>query len=200
MTTTPGLHTLHGVEDEKEAILEVLPTHCQLDVHDHPGTDRIVQSLEHCSIAHFACHGLTNYTDPSKSGLVFRKQDGAGSLIQDTMTVQNVSELKLEHARLAYLSACSTAENRAVRLKDEVIHVVSRFQVAGFAHVVGCQWPSADAICVEVAKAFYGTLFGGDGKMEDNDIASALQKAVSTIREKEWDQPLKWAQFVHYGA
>ncbi|KAA8610945.1 CHAT domain-containing protein [Pyrenophora tritici-repentis] len=142
----------------------------------------------------------TKLQKEKSSGLVFRKQDGAGSLIQDTMTVQNVSELKLEHARLAYLSACSTAENRAVRLKDEVIHVVSRFQVAGFAHVVGCQWPSADAICVEVAKAFYGTLFGGDGKMEDNDIASALQKAVSTIREKEWDQPLKWAQFVHYGA
>ncbi|PVI00224.1 TPR-like protein [Periconia macrospinosa] len=180
MTTTPGLPTLGGVEDEKKAILKVLPTRFTSDVHDHPSNSRIVQSLEHCSIAHFACHGLTNYTDPSKSGLVFQKQDDAGRLIQDTMTVQHVSELKLEHARLAYLSACSTAENGAARLRDEVIHIVSGFQIAGFAHVVGCQWPSEDAVCVEVAKAFYAALFGRDRKMEDRDIALGLHEAKAS--------------------
>ena len=101
------------------------------------------------------------------------------------MSVQNVSKLKLEHARLAYLSACLTADNGAERLRYEVIYIVSGFQVAGFAHVVGCQWPSADAVCVEVAKAFYGTLFRGDRKMEDKDIALALHEAVSAVREKE---------------
>jgi CHAT domain-containing protein len=51
--------------------------------------------------------------------------------------VHDVSELKLERVRIAYLSACSTAENKAARLRDEVIHIVSGFQVAGFAHVIG---------------------------------------------------------------
>lgn len=141
MTVTPELPTLHGVDIEKDAILGKLPTHQSSEVHDHPGTSDILQSIQHCSIAHFACHGLTDYVDPFKSGLVFSKLNDAGQLVQDVMTVHAVSELKLQGAKLAYLSACSTAANGAARLRDEVIHVVSGFQVAGFAHVVGCLWP-----------------------------------------------------------
>jgi CHAT domain-containing protein len=200
MTTTPGLPTLRGVDGEKQAILKSLPAHFKSEVLDHPSTHHILQILEHCSIAHFACHGLTDHTDPSKSGLVFQKQDKAGCLVQDAMTVHDVSELKLERARIAYLSACSTAENKAARLRDEVIHIVSGFQIAGFAHVVGCLWPSVDAVCVEVAKGFYGTLFKADVEIEDKEVAMASHEAINAVREKEWDQPLKWAQFVHYGA
>ena len=200
MTTTPSLPTLRGVEEEKQAVLRLLPAHVNPKIHDRPSARLVLQSLEHCSIAHFACHGFTDYINPSKSGLVFQKQDKAGCTVQDVMTVHDVSELKLKHARIAYLSACSTAENKTARLRDEVIHVVSGFQVAGFAHVVGCLWPSADAVCVEVAKAFYEALFRMDGKIEDNDIALALHEAVNATRETDWDQPLKWAQFVHYGA
>ena len=139
--------------------------------------------------------------DPSKSGLVFQRQDGSGCLFQDAVTVHDVSELKLEHARIAYLSACSTAENKAIRLKDEVIHIVSGFQVAGFAHVVGCLWPSADMVCVKVAEGFYGSLFRRkDTEVEDIDVATALHESIRAVRSTDWDQPLKWAQFVHYGA
>jgi CHAT domain-containing protein len=197
MNTTPDLPPLHGVEKEKQAILATLS---EVRVLEHPSADLILQNLEHCSIAHFACHGLTNYADPSKSGLVLQKQDEAGSLIQDALTVHDVSELKLKRARIAYLSACSTAENSAARLRDEVIHVVSGFQVAGFAHVIGCLWPSADAVCVEVARAFYEALFRNGEKREDKDVALALHEAVGATREMDWNQPLTWAQFVHYGA
>jgi CHAT domain-containing protein len=54
------------------------------------------------------------------------------------MTVLDISEVLLKHTQVVYLSACSTAENRVELLADEVIHVVSGFQVAGFAHVIGC--------------------------------------------------------------
>jgi tetratricopeptide (TPR) repeat protein len=200
MTTTPGLPTLPGVEVEKKAILERLPAYFKSEVHDHPSALRIIQSLEHCSIAHFACHGFSDHTDPSKNGLVFQKKDGLGRFVQDAMSVHDVSKLKLERARIAYLSACSTAENGAARLRDEVIHIVSGFQVAGFAHVVGCLWPSADAVCVEVAKGFYSELFKEGVEIEDKDVAMALHEAIRVARETDWDQPLKWAQFVHYGA
>jgi len=200
MTTTPGLPTLPGVEVEKEAILKVIPAHIKPQVYDHPTAGCIIQSLEHCSIAHFACHGLSDSTDPSKSGIVFQKKDETGCLVRDAISVHDVSELRLERARVAYLSACSTAENGAARLRDEVIHVVSGFQVAGFAHVVGCLWPSADAVCAEVAKEFYGELFKDGAEMKDRAIAMALHEAVRAAREIDWDQPLKWAQFVHYGA
>lgn len=199
MATTPGLPGLRGVEDEKKAILGVIPNTLTAESLDHPTANCILTGIQHCSIAHFACHGFTNSADPSESGLVFQKWDEC--LSQDVVTVHDVSELKLEYARIAYLSACSTAENKPGRLEDEVIHIVSGFQVAGFPHVVGCLWPSGDAVCVRIAKGFYETLFRGPGRsVEDKDIAMALHESVRKERATLWNQPLKWAQFVHYGS
>jgi CHAT domain-containing protein len=120
---------------------------------------------------------------------------------QDRLTVHEVSELNLPEARMAYLSACSTAENKATRLSDEVIHLVSGFQVAGFPHVVGCLWPSKDTVCVEVADRFYSLLFcQGRTGWGDGEVASALQQAVMAVKADMQQMPLLWAPFVHYGA
>ncbi|KAK3906569.1 CHAT domain-containing protein [Staphylotrichum tortipilum] len=120
---------------------------------------------------------------------------------QDRLTVHRVSELSLAQARIAYLSACSTAENGAARLSDEVIHVVSGFQVAGFPYVVGCLWPSIDSVCVEVASGFYQSLLQRRGAGWDGgEVAWAVREAVMAVREAEMDQPLVWAPFVHFGA
>ena len=108
--------------------------------------------------------------------------------------------LSLAYARIAYLSACSTAENKAARLSDEVIHVVSGFQVAGFPHVVGCLWPSNDRVCVEIASGFYGSLFRKGTGWNGREVASAVWEAIMAVRELEMDMPLAWAQFVHFGA
>lgn len=117
------------------------------------------------------------------------------------LTVHQISELQLKQAKIAYLSACSTTENRAQRLRDEVIHIVSGFQVAGFAHVIGCLWPSADATCVEIGRGFYESLFETrQAEIEDRVVAIALQRSVEAVLAAYWDQPLKWAQFVHFGA
>ncbi|KAM7205892.1 CHAT domain containing protein [Rhypophila sp. PSN 637] len=183
MSTTPGSPKppdLPGVAKEKEKILDITGRHLLTESIDQPSVNRLIERLPHCSIAHFACHGSTDYSDPSNSGL-------------DWLTVQMVSELSLTHARLAYLSACSTAENKAPQLTDEVIHVVSGFQVAGFPHVVGCLWPSNDRVCVEVASGFYTTLLGKGGMRWHND------DAVNIVRENKRSMPLNWAQFVHYG-
>ncbi len=48
-------------------------------------------------------------------------------LAQDRLTVKRISEMNLRYARLAYLSACSTAQNKAEQLSDEALHVVSGF-------------------------------------------------------------------------
>ncbi|KAK5994026.1 Small ribosomal subunit uS17B-like protein [Cladobotryum mycophilum] len=154
-----------------------------------------------CDIAHFACHGLTDHKDPSNSGLLLQRSiDGGAAVEQDRLTMQKVSSLHLASARLVYLSACSTAENRAAQLQDEGIHVVSGFQVAGFPHVVGCLWPSVDRVCVEVASRFYARLLEGRGaEWCDEDVALALREAVMAARAEEPNMPLNWAQFVHYG-
>ncbi|KAB5511380.1 CHAT domain-containing protein [Coniochaeta sp. 2T2.1] len=208
MPTTPGSgdprdpqkpSDLPGVMEETNLITGA-GRHLPTQRLDSPSVEQVVGSLKSCCIAHFSCHGYTDHRDPSNSGLILQSCE-AGLAAQDRLTVRRVSELSLAGARLAYLSACSTAENKAARLADEVIHVVSGFQVAGFPHVVGCLWPSIDRVCVEVASRFYSSLLGpGNSGWDDRAVASSLREAVMAVRATEMGMPLAWAQFVHYGA
>jgi CHAT domain-containing protein len=167
---------------------------------DQPNASQVVDSLKKSTIAHFACHGYTDHRDPSNSGLVLQVCVESELPQQDILTVRDISEINSKQARIAYLSACSTAENRVAQLADEVIHVVSGFQVAGFAHVIGCLWLSPDAVCVEVARGFYSSLFRQGGvRWSNREVAVALREAIMSVRERDLKQPLNWAQFVHYG-
>lgn len=191
---------LPGVVEEKRRVVGAAGGHLKIESLDLPSVGQVVDRLENCCIAHFACHGYTDHSDPSNSGLILQNCVG-GQDEQDTLTVRRVSELKLKKARVAYLSACSTAENKAAQLSDEVIHVVSGFQMAGFPHVVGCLWPSIDSVCVEVASGFYSVMLGKElGGWVGRGVASALREAVLEVRAREMGSPLTWAPFVHYGA
>ncbi|KAH7165143.1 CHAT domain-containing protein [Fusarium sp. MPI-SDFR-AT-0072] len=192
---------LRGVEKEMQEILNLTRSHMHTTVHTHPSVDQVIEDLKTCRIAHFACHGTSDFSDPSNSGLILQKSIGPDkALEQDRLTVQRVSDLRLRYAQIAYLSACSTAENKAALLSDEVIHVVSGFQVAGFPHVVGCLWPAGDSECVEVSKRFYSlVLQRNQSVINNNEVASALQEAVMAVRADDLSMPLNWAQFVHYG-
>ncbi|KAF9783588.1 hypothetical protein IL306_009168 [Fusarium sp. DS 682] len=192
---------LPGVEEEMREILILTHSHMRATVHTHPSADQVLEVLKTCRIAHFACHGISDYSDPSNSGLILQRSTGPDeTLVQDRLTVQRVSDLRLRYAQIAYLSACSTAENKAARLSDEAIHVVSGFQVAGFPHVVGCLWPAGDSECVEVAKRFYSLMLQrNQSAINNNGVASALQEAVMAVRTDDLSMSLNWAQFVHYG-
>ncbi|KAI9683056.1 MAG: hypothetical protein M1822_006251 [Bathelium mastoideum] len=204
MATTPGASDLPGTKQEKEAVEAAVGVSITVQALAQPDVAKVVQHMGSCNIVHFACHGVSNPTDPSESGLLL---ESIGANVAnpevDILSVRRVSEVQLPQAEIAYLSACSTAENTASRLEDEVLHVVSGFQVAGFKHVVGCLWPSLDNVCVEVAKAFYSNLLG-DGNVwrDDRAVAVALHKAVVAIRESDEyrKRPLAWAQYVHFGA
>ncbi|KAH7232458.1 CHAT domain-containing protein [Fusarium solani] len=218
MSTTPAEEgqkappSLPGVTLEKESVLGVTKGRLLAQHMEQPSVSQVLEGLRHCSVAHFACHGSSDHMDPSKSGLILQRQrdvqgdeegkenDGGAGPVQDRLTVGRISEITLRHARLAYLSACSTAQNKAERLSDEVIHVVSGFLVAGFPHVVGCLWPSNDRVCVEVASGFYSSLFGqGESRWQDEQTAAALRETVMKVRVGDMEMPLNWAQYVHYG-
>ncbi|KAG7286881.1 hypothetical protein NEMBOFW57_009199 [Staphylotrichum longicolle] len=192
---------LPGVAEETKKITDIVNGHVPIEPLDLPSVDQAVDKLTDCYIAHFTCHGLTDHADPSNSGLILQKRGEGQEAEQDRLTVHRGSELSLAHARIAYLSACSTAENGAARLSDEVIHVVSGFQVAGFPYVVGCLWPSIDWVRVEVSSGFYGSLLRRRGaRWDGGEVARAVREAVMAVREAEMDRPLAWAQFVHFGA
>jgi CHAT domain-containing protein len=121
MTETPDLVSLPGVTEEKHEVLEAVSGFLATEELDQPNAGKVIESLKGCTIAHFACHGYTDHSDPSNSGLVF--QTCTNPPKQEVLTVHKISEVNSRNARIAYLSACSTAENRVAQLTDEVIHV-----------------------------------------------------------------------------
>jgi CHAT domain-containing protein len=94
-----------------------------------------------------------------------------------------------------YLSACSTVESKAVRLWDEVIHVVGRFQVAGFPHIVGCLRCAGDSERDDSTRWYYSGTSRATGNCE---VALVLQEAMMAVRAENINMPLNWAQFVRY--
>lgn len=201
MAKTPGARELPGVKAETTAIVGVVGTSIHVEILDQPDAVSVMRQLHQCKIAHFACHGISHSMDPSQSGLLLQTADIEPR--QDILSVLNMCENRQAQGEIAYLCACSTAENQVETLVDEVLHVVSGFQIAGFKHVIGSLWPSGDDLCVEVARSFYTELCQ-DGSLNytDRSVAMALHKTMSEVSKSEEyrDMPLKWAQFVHYGA
>jgi tetratricopeptide (TPR) repeat protein len=203
------------------------PSHIVLPLH-HPSTQTILDNLPHCEIAHFACHGVSDPSNPSESHLILQhqpppsEQNPSPVAVADLLTVRHLAHYttnistdgSISRAKIAYLLACLIAESRAEGLVDEVLHLASGFQVAGFPHVVATMWPAEAEASVEVAGGFYKGLaeawarageVEGEGVLErggvvdDGVVAAVLREAVMDGREKWLLQPLRWAGYVHFG-
>jgi len=202
MRTTPGEEPLPGVSKEISALDNVLARRWSIQVEREPCSDTVLKGLYDCDVVHFACHGASDFRNPSNSHLILQKTESElPQHVQDLLTVRQISEVDLKHPRIAYLSACSTAENKVRHLADEVLHLASGFQVAGFGHVIASMWPAGDEVCVKIAESFYEIVAGTwDQQNFDESVAHALHVSVERIRDVYRKQPLAWAQFIHTGA
>ncbi|MFJ4526200.1 CHAT domain-containing protein [Streptomyces sp. NPDC088810] len=215
MPTTPGLFDhgrLHHVGAEAKLVHRHLPRTVLLREPDPTGPDglsphtptkaAVLEHLRDCSIAHFACHGASDPTDPSQSLLLLH------DYATDPLTVASLAPVHLDHAQLAYLSACRTAAIDTSDLADEAIHLTSAFQLAGFPHVVGTLWEIDDQASVTVADAFYTHLRTPAGTLDPDRAAWALHQAVRSLRDGhdlpgQYDRtqvPFLWAAYLHAGA
>jgi CHAT domain/Tetratricopeptide repeat len=159
-----------------------------------PTKSAVLEQLPGCAIAHFACHGYTDPADPSQSRLLLHDHR------QDPLTVAALAPVVLDHAQLAYLSACSTARLTDPRLLDEAIHLTTAFQLAGFPHVIGTLWEINDAIAVEIASTFYAALTDPGGTLNPARAARALHQATRAQRNRQPANPYLWASHIHAGA
>jgi len=159
-----------------------------------PTKAAVLEHLAACAIAHFACHGFSDPADPSQSRLLLHDHR------TDPLTVAALAPVVLDHAQLAYLSACSTARATEERLLDEAIHLASAFQLAGFPHVIGTLWEIDDAIAVEIADTFYAALAHPDGTLDPDRAARALHQATRALRDRQPTDPYIWASHIHAGA
>lgn len=208
MPTTPSHSPLPNVEQEAMSILGTVNKAIQTTTLNQPSAAEVLQQLEQCNVIHFACHGISQRTNPSKSNLVLLNHDSA-TPTADRLTVQEISNTNIEHAQLAFLSACSTADNTAIDLGDETIHLASAFLVAGFTHVVANLWESKDKACMQVAGDFYKALFDVEreeqeekeqGEEEHWKVSMAMHGAVERLRDQTLERPIVWAPFIHMGA
>ncbi|MFF1840035.1 CHAT domain-containing protein [Streptomyces sp. NPDC058231] len=216
LPTTPGLPghgRLHYVRAEAEMLHRHLPERVLLhepdpdhDTADNPASlptkAGVLAHLPTCAIAHFACHGASHPTDPSRSRLLLHDHDS------DPLTVAGLAPIQLDQAQLAYLSACRTAAIDTTELLDEAIHLTSAFQLAGFPHVIGTLWEINDQIAVTVADAFYTHLTTDQHTVDTDRAADALHHAIRAVRDGhdlpgDLDRtrtPSLWAAYLHAGA
>jgi CHAT domain-containing protein len=80
-------------------------------------------------VLHLASHGVQE-ADPLKSAFVLH--DGRFS-------IEDIMDLDLPHAVLAYLSACQTAKGDA-NAPDQAVHLAASMLFCGFKSVIGTMW------------------------------------------------------------
>lgn len=183
---------------EVEEIMQVV--NATADPLDSPNVTEVLHRLPDYHVIHFACHGVSDRHNPSESHLLLHGNDSSHPA-PGKLTVGAISALHMDRAQVAYLSACCSADNAAVQLADEAIHIASGFQLAGFSHVLATLWESNDAACRLVAREFYGGLFGrGGGRGEHRVVSEAFHRAVGKLRDEVLEQPIRWASFIHSGA
>jgi CHAT domain-containing protein len=92
--------------------------------------DNLKTSLSAADIVHLSCHGVQDQEDPLLSGFCF----GDGKL-----TVNELVQLNLPRAWVAFMSACETAKGDHEQ-PDQTVHLAAAMLFCGFRSVIGTMW------------------------------------------------------------
>jgi len=145
----------------------------------------VLSGLQSCTWAHFACHGVENFANPTRSAL--QLHDGK-------LTIMQIAQLNLPKAELAFLSACGTALGHPSH-PDESVHLAAAFLSAGFHGIVATMWPVDDHDAFDIAKGVYTSLHESGVAAQ---AASGLHSAIQQLRAVGVSD-LRWLAFVHVG-
>ena len=200
MTETPERRRLDS-EREFAAVSEHLPGTDKLPQPSGQDVLDLLAGEEAPSIVHVSCHGEVDYDFPNKSRLLMRDWQ-ANPLTLDKLR-QNSSA---KETRLAFLSACFTANAGVENLQDEAEHLASTMQAAGFESVVGGLWAVEEEAALAITGHFYRCLADvlQGKKLDTGSVAEALHLAVWSFAQSKCElsrkgDPVQWAPFVCYG-
>ena len=132
---------------------------------------RVVEELGKNEWVHLACHGLPNRKQPFES---------AFALHDDHFTIQRIIGCDLKNPEFAYLSACHTTVGDE-ESPDEVIHLASAMQFAGFRSVIGTMWAVDDGVTNEITLTFYEHMVDESGRLDHTRAAFALNKTMKSV-------------------
>jgi CHAT domain len=145
MPDTPGQGSLPNADVEVDVFVQRFPAARQFRGGVAVTADVAAALEQSPPVAHFACHGTQDVTDPSSGYLALH--DGQ-------LGITTVAGMRLDSAELAFLSACETSRG-GFNLSDEAITVATAFQIAGYRHVIGTLWNISDRLAPEVARHVY---------------------------------------------
>ena len=187
---------LPGVKGEIKVIRRAL--HARLTVASlvsgEATPSSVLEGLQGCRFAHFACHGVLETGKPFDAS--FKLHQGS------RLTLLDIVRSRLPDAEFAFLSCCHAAEITENSVVDEALHLTAAMQYCGFRSVVGTMWEMADVDGRDLAKTFYKSLFSGQetGIPYYERSAGALRDATQRLRKKRGIRLERWVNFVHYGA
>jgi CHAT domain-containing protein len=151
----------------------------------------VEEGMQECSWVHFACHGVQDISNPTRSALLLAQHA--------RLTLSNISKLSLPHAELAYLSACQTATGTE-DLSEEAVHLTAGMLLAGYRGVIGTMWSIIDQDAPQVADVVYAQLFK-EQHPDATQAAFALHEAVKKLcnESKEKKSFFSWVPYIHVG-
>ena len=153
---------------------------------------RVTDELSRNEWVHLACHGLLDKKQPFES---------AFALYDGHLTIHRIVGCNFMNAEFAYLSACHTTVGDE-ESPDEVIHLASAMQFAGFRSVIGTMWQVDDKEANKVAPLFYQHMVDMSGRLDHTRAAFALWKTMGSLKSlKSGKVPLdQRILYVHIGA
>ncbi|KAH0826559.1 CHAT domain-containing protein [Lanmaoa asiatica] len=94
---------------------------------------------------------------------------------------------QLENPQFVYLSACHTTVGDE-ESPDEVIHLASAMQFAGFRSVIGTMWVVDDGETNKITSMFYDNMKDELGRLDHTRAAFALHKTMKDVVDIPFDQ------------
>jgi CHAT domain-containing protein len=140
--------------------------------HDQATVALVKDKLPTADIAHFACHGTANLTDPLNSGLL---------MSDNLLTLRDIFALNLAEQgglRLAILSACETGMI-GTKNADEAISLPTGLLQAGVAAVIASLWAVSDLSTMLLLRKFYELW-----RTESTEPSAALRQAQRWLRDR----------------
>lgn len=147
------------------------------------------EEAPHYDVVHIAAHAVADDEQPLYSSILLARDAGDDGLLEG----REITRLPLR-ARLAVLSACSTARGR-VRYGEGLIGLSWAFLVAGCPTIVATQWRVPSDSTATLMIDFHRELARGTAPAE------ALRRAqLRLMQDPRYRHPFYWSAFVVVGA
>ncbi|QRV96073.1 CHAT domain protein [Ceratobasidium sp. AG-Ba] len=188
-TNTKGMSNLPYTSEELNAVEKCCRGLRFTRLEDKDATvQAVVKLMEHHSCVHLACHASQSLDQPTSSGFY---------LYDNVLDLSTINQTSIPHARLAFLSACQTAQGDET-LPEEAVHLAAAMLMKGYPSVIATMWSIEDEDGPCVASEFYSRWL--KGAPESLKSAEALHEAVGVLRDKVGEQNFsRWVPFIHMG-